>query len=67
MNIVSDEENYCGCCGDVIADHADASRMWCGCCLKHLGPAIINNVRIPAWERTYQACVGVPCPFSVTA
>jgi hypothetical protein len=66
MTAVIDEEDYCGCCGDVIprlvddaTGVADIVPWWCDPCKGHVG------TDGPPWERTHQALTGEPCPWQV--
>jgi hypothetical protein len=54
-------EDYCGCCGNPCG----RGRVFCNRCqtkVGHLGPSSLH-----AWDRTFEATHGVPCPFQVSA
>ena len=49
---------YCGCCGNTIGPGVDPI-WWCEACEPHIGASG------HAWERTYFALTGKPCPYQV--
>lgn len=53
------EPDYCGCCGNECA----RSEVWCPACLPHVSRAFGRS----AWDCTYQAQHGTPCPNAVRA
>jgi hypothetical protein len=55
---MTEEVDYCGCCGNEI-DGADAH--WCLRCVQHVAHYVPAN----AWEQTYFALNGIDCPFQV--
>ena len=59
---MSDEIDYCGCCGNEIPDDGTGQRLWCVPCAMHV--AVVAGV--PPWERTFESIYGVPCPYQVT-
>ena len=51
--IAPEPPNYCGCCGRYTL------LEWCKRCRSHVGKSGV------AWERTYFALTGLPCPFEI--
>jgi hypothetical protein len=53
-------QDYCGCCGNKTRDAVFCAK--CTSSPKHLG-----SPRLHAWDRTYEATHGAPCPFGTSA
>lgn len=59
---MSDEEDFCGCCGNsIIQDTTALVHLWCEPCSKHIS----TDSGLATWERTYEAVHDEPCPYQV--
>lgn len=65
--VMDEEQNYCGCCGNEIGRSTRSDPLWCNRCARHVARSYRGYTRLAPWEQTYRARTGEPCPFAVWA